>query len=523
MEGEELIRRILVAEVELLWNGGVGTYIKSSLEKNADVGDRTNDNVRVNASQLKAKVIGEGGNLGLTQPARIEYAMAGGLINTDAIDNSAGVDTSDHEVNLKIFFQGLRESGVIKTERTRNRQLQEVENEVCDMVLANNYTQSQCLSLGLLRCQKDNEPFIDLAERLSNAGLLDRKGEFLPSRKEQTARGQGYLRPELSILLAYSKMHLYQTLLDSDLPDKESAQIFLKQYFPVKIQKRYSTHFKDHPLKREIIATMITNRVVDNAGCAFLNTLVRQVGATTIQGVTAYLVFDEVLAGEGIRKKISAADNEMPTTRQYELLISLEKALAGLCRQVVEQGLPIDLDKESVKKYRQRLGTFRTHLGELLPAAEWQLCKEVADVLVGEGFPDEMALEIASLRYLVGFLPAVYIAEATGADLLEVTTAMGQMRLRLKLAVVMESLNEFPSHDRWDRMALTSLRSSFIKQAVKLTRIVVAEGKGAGSFLADRRQRLDYYLSLIETLRSAPPTSTSPYMVLLRALEAVED
>jgi glutamate dehydrogenase len=213
----------------------------------------------------------------------------------------------------------------------------------------------------------------------------------------------------------------------------------------------------------------------------------------------------------------------MPTTRQYELLISLEKALAGLCRQVVEQGLPIDLDKKSVKKYRQRLGTFRTHLGELLPAEEWRLCKEVADVLVGEGFPDEMALEMAGLRYLVGFLPAVYIAEATGADLLEVTTAMGQMRLRLKLAVVMESLNEFPSHDRWDRMALTTLRSAFIKQAVKLTRIVVAEGKGAGSFLADRRQRLDYYLGLVETLRSAPPISTSPYMVLLRALEAVDD
>ncbi len=523
MEGEELIRRLLIAEVELLWNGGVGTYIKSSLEKNADVGDRANDNVRVNASQLKAKVIGEGGNLGLTQPARIEYAILGGLINTDAIDNSAGVDTSDHEVNLKIFFQGLLENGVIKTERTRNKQLQEVENEVCDMVLANNYTQSLCLSLGLLRCQYDNEPFIDLAERLTNAGLLDRKGEFLPSRKELTARGQGYLRPELSILLAYSKMHLYQTLLESDLPDKESAQVFLKQYFPEKIKKRYSKYFKDHPLKHEIISTEITNLVVDNAGCAFLNTLVRQAGATPIQGVTAYLVFNEVLEGEAIRKRLFDADNKMPTSRQYELLISLESTLAGLCRQVVEQGLPIGLDKECVKNYRQRLATFRAHLEELLPAEEWQVCKEAADGLAGEGFPDEMALEIASFRYLVGFLPAVYIEEATGANLLEVTTAMGQMRLRLKLSEVMESLNEYMPHDRWDRMALTSLRSAFIKQAVKLTRSVVAEGKGAGSFLADKRQRLDYYLGLVETLRAAPPTSTSPYMVLLRALEAVED
>ncbi len=523
MEGDELIRRILLSKVELFWNGGIGTYVKSSMEKNADVGDRANDNVRVNAMQLQAKVVGEGGNLGFTQPARIEYAMAGGMINTDAIDNSAGVDTSDHEVNLKIFFQGLREAGLIKTERTRNRQLQEIENDVCDMVLANNYTQSLSLSLSLLSCQNDSEPFIDLAERLANAGLLDRKGESLPSRKELTVRGHGYTRPELSILLAYSKMHLFQSLLESELPDQESAQRFLRQYFPEKIQKRYGAHFKDHPLKREIIATLITNRVVDNAGCDFLNTLVRQAGATTIQGVAAYLVFDEVLDGEAIRQQIMAVDNKMPTARQYELLLNLEKTLAGLCRQAIEQGLPMNLDKDCVKNYQQRLNTFRTHLEELLPAAEWLLGKDAATALVSEGFPETMAFEISSFRYLVGFLPAVYIAEATGANLLQVTTAMGQMRSRLKISEVMESLNEYMPHDRWDRMALTSLRSAFIKQVVKLTRLVVADASDASAFLANRRQRLDYYLGMVETLRASPPISTSPYMVLLRALEAVED
>ncbi len=523
MEGEELIRRLLIAEVELLWNGGIGTYIKSSNEKNADVGDRANDNLRVSAPQVKAKVIGEGGNLGLTQPGRIEYALCGGMINTDAIDNSAGVDTSDHEVNLKIFFQTLRESGVIKTERTRNLRLQEVEDDVCDMVLANNYTQSQCLSLDFLRCQYDSDPFIDLSERLVNTGLLDRKGEFLPSRKELTARGCGYLRPELSILLGYSKMHLYQTLLESDLPDQEPTQSFLKAYFPEKTRKRYNAQIKNHPLKREIIATMITNRVVDQAGCAFLSTLAQQSGATIIEGVTAYLVFDEVLNGVAIREQVAAADNKMSSTRQYELLQILERALAGLCRQVFEQALPMRLDNCCINDYRQRLTTFRTHFKELLPKAEWQLCKDAAAVLEKEGFSDEMALEMAGFRYLPGFLPAVYIVEATGADLLEVTTAVGEMRLRLKLSQVMESLNEYMPHDRWDRAALVSLRSAFIKQAIKLTRSVVAEGKGTSAFLSARRQRLDYYLGLIETLRSAPPASTSLYVVLLRALEAVED
>jgi glutamate dehydrogenase len=523
MEGEELIRRMLVAEVDLLWNGGIGTYVKSTQEKNADVGDRANDNVRVSASQVKAKVIGEGGNLGLTQAARIEYAMAGGLINTDAIDNSAGVDTSDHEVNLKIFFQHLRETGVIKTERTRNRQLQEIENDVCEQVLANNYTQSLCLSLDLLRCQQDSEPFIDLAERLANAGLLDRQGEALPSRKELTSRGQGYQRPELSILLAYSKMQLFQALLESSLPDQESAQVFLQHYFPEKMQKRYSAQILSHPLRREIIATMITNRVVDHAGCAFLNSLVRQVGANLVEGVTAYLVFDQVLNGTAVRQLVMAADNKMPADRQYEILLDLEKALEGLCRQAIEQGLTIRLDKECVNNYRQRLTTFRNHLEELLPAVEWQLCKEGSAELVGEGFPAEMAIEMASYQYLLGFLPAVHIAEAIGADLLTVTTAMGETRLRLKMPQVMASLHEYTTHDRWDKMALSGLRGAFIKQVVKLTSMIVAEGRGTSAFLAARRQRLDYYLGLLETLRSSTPTSTSPYIVLLRALEAIGD
>jgi glutamate dehydrogenase len=523
MEGDELVRRLLLADVELLWNGGIGTYIKSSQEKNADVGDRANDNVRVSASQVKAKVIGEGGNLGLTQPGRIEYAMNGGMINTDAIDNSAGVDTSDHEVNLKIFFQTLRETGVIKTERTRNQRLQEVEDDVCDMVLANNYTQSQCLSLDLRRCQYDVDPFIALSERLVNTGLLDRKGEFLPSRKDLTTRGFVYLRPELSILLGYSKMHLYQSLLESDLPDQESTQIFLKQYFPAKTQKRYSSQIKNHPLRREIIATMITNRIVDQAGCAFLNTLVQQSGATIIEGVAAYLVFDEVLNGDAIREQVAAADNKISSERQYELLEGLERALAGLSRQVFEQALPMQLDKACVKDYRQRLNVFRTHLSELLPADEWQVCKLTAKDIAKEGFPEDMALEMASFRYLAGFIPAVYIVEATGADLLEVTTAVGEMRLRLKISQIMESLNEYTPHDQWDRAALVSLRGAFIKQAVKLTRSVVAEGKGTNTFLSSKRQRLDYYLTLVETLRVAPPTTTSLYVVILRALEAIED
>ena len=294
-------------------------------------------------------------------------------------------------------------------------------------------------------------------------------------------------------------------------------------YFPEKIRQRDKAKLLGHPLRREIIATMITNRVVDQAGCAFLNTLNRQTGATIVEGVTAYLVFDEVLNGTEIRDRIKVSDNKLPTARQYELLNGLEKTLAGLCRQVAEQDLPMRLDEECVKNYRQRLSTFRTHLAELLPEKEWQACKDVAEEVSNEGFTKEMAIEIASFRYLVGFLPAVYIAEKTGANLLEVTSAMAEMRLRLKISQVMESLNEYVSHDRWDRMAIASLRSAFITVAVRLTRNVIDSGKEPGAYLADRRIRLDYYLGLVDTLWTTPPTSASPYMVLLRALETIED
>jgi glutamate dehydrogenase len=521
IDGETLIRRLLTAAAELLWNGGVGTYVKSSYEKNADVGDRSNDAVRVNANQIQARVVGEGGNLGFTQKARIEYALTGGLINTDAIDNSAGVDTSDHEVNLKIFYQNLLDSGKVKTEGTRNRQMTEMQDAVCEKVLHNNYMQSLCISLDLLRSQSDAEPYFDLADRLANAGLLDREGEELPSRKGLATRGQGYVRPELAILLGYSKMHLYQALLESDLPDQESVQSLLQDYFPLQLQKRYRQQLLEHPLQREIVATMITNQVVDQAGCAFINSLMRQAGSSAEQTTAAYLVFDRVLNGDEIRAQVFSADNCQSTEQLYSLLNDFEKTLAELCNQALDQNLPVSLDQSCVREYADRLTTFLAHLDKLLPVDEWQLCKETADRLAVEGFPENLALQMASLRYIAGFLPAVYIANETGSDLIAVTGIMSDLRQRLKVPVVIDSLNDYLAHDRWDRMAQNSLRSSYVSQVVRLTHQVVTEGVSVSSYLAAKRQRYDYYHTLVEALQSQSPTSMSPYMVLLRALEAL--
>ncbi|MBW2451423.1 MAG: NAD-glutamate dehydrogenase, partial [Deltaproteobacteria bacterium] len=523
MDGEGLIRRILSAEAELLWNGGIGTYVKSTQEKHADVGDRTNDNVRINAAQLNVMVVGEGGNLGFTQKARIEFAQLGGQINTDAIDNSAGVDTSDHEVNLKIFFSGLQEKGVIKTAKTRNKLLLSVQEDICQRVLHNNYSQNLCLSLDLLRSKADIEPFIDVTDRLVNAGLLDRQGEYLPTRKELTARGVGFLRPELSILLSYSKMHIYQAMLESDLPDCESAERFLFGYFPGLICQRYKKYLENHPLRREIIATMITNRVVDQAGCSMFHNFERQTGASLSQGIAAYLVFDEIVQGDLFRKRIAEVNNQMASERQYELLLLLEATLSGLCQQVFEQKLPMAFDQDCIEDYRDRLQTFRIRLKDLLPKEEWQACSEDASVMIDEGFSEDHAQLLSASRFLPGFLPAVHIAETAGLDLFAVTEVMGALRQRLHLRMVIDSLDSFVAHDRWDRQAQVGLSSSFVRQFVSLSKSIITSGATVSNYLSERRQKVEIYLSMIETLRASPPNNISPYVVLLRALEALVD
>ena len=521
-DGDSLIQTILQADVELLWNGGIGTYVRATSESNEDAGDKANDAVRVTAPQIRAKVVGEGGNLGFTQRARIEYALKGGRINTDAVDNSAGVDVSDHEVNLKIFMQTLHDLGVVKTDRTRNKVLKEIQDDVCKMVLANNYSQSLCLSLDLLRCRKDIEPFIDASDRLVNAGLLDLNGEFLPNRKDVVARDQAYARPELSILMSYTKMHLFEALLKSDLPDQEAAHSLLRGYFPELIGKRYGRYIDQHPLRREIIATMLTNYVVDHAGCAFLNRLTRQTGATLVQGVEVYLLFDQVLGVRELRSKVFAADNKLPSERQYEILLILETALDGLCVQAVDLDLPVGLDATCIKGYQEKLEQHSDHLKTLLSHDEWQFCEEQTARLCKEGFDKRQAGQIARFHHLDSFLPAVQIAASTDCSLLDVVDILRRLQVKLDFPYLLETLCEVSVRNRWERMAQTSLYGAFQQQIVSLARAVVEEGQTPDAYLAQRRRRFNYYLELLGGVRSAASPGISAFTVLQQALENID-
>ena len=341
LDGDSLIRLLLSAPVDLLWMGGIGTYVKAGAEPNDSVADHLNDAARVDAAELRAKVVGEGANLGFTQRARIEYALKGGRINTDAIDNSAGVDLSDHEVNLKILMSsGAEASGTRSSQEQRNLLLRELSDEVCGQVLDDNYRQSLCLSLERERCRADLGPFLEAADHLENARLLERSAEAFPSRKEMFSRGdQALTRPELALLLAKGKLALKRALLEArDSLAEEWAQTAGADYFPARVRARYGSGLKDHLLGREIACTVICNRVMDHAGIGFIAAAGSLDPARVAEAAALYLAFDQILQGERWREAVRALDGKMTPERQYELLLQLEEAIAFLCRWAWEHG-----------------------------------------------------------------------------------------------------------------------------------------------------------------------------------------
>jgi glutamate dehydrogenase len=329
VSGEELVRRILTAPVDLLYNGGIGTYVKATGETHAQVGDRTNDRVRVDARELRARVVGEGGNLGLTQKGRLEYWAAGGLVNTDAVDNSAGVDTSDHEVNIKILLDALVRKGIVRGRDERNRILAEMTEEVAALVLADNSGQALALSLDARRSTQRYEEFVALVDAMVSSGLLSRRDESVPTREELLASAQrerGLPRPLLCVLLGYSKMRAFQQLLDSDFPDGEPARPFLDAYFPRLLREGFAAHFQDHVLRREIVATGAVNYLVNRGGITLLPRLSGASGHGLAEAIAAWLELDRETDAEGLRRAVPSAS---AAEQQLALLEIEDRLLAG--------------------------------------------------------------------------------------------------------------------------------------------------------------------------------------------------
>ncbi|MFH1574047.1 MAG: NAD-glutamate dehydrogenase domain-containing protein, partial [Acidobacteriota bacterium] len=352
VSGEELVRRILTAPVDLLYNGGIGTYVKASREENADVGDRTNDRVRVDAVDVKARVVAEGGNLGFTQEARLEYWAAGGLINTDAVDNSGGVDMSDHEVNIKILLDLLLKKGLLSSKGERNRLLADMTEDVAGLVLADNERQGRALTFDGLRSAACYDEYLDLIDDLVRGGLLNRRDEQIPSREElleSPQRERGLPRPLLAVLTGYAKMWAFQALLEGSLPDSPAAHPLLVEYFPPLLRERFAGNFADHTLRREIIATVAANHVINCSGITLIPSLVKSSEKDIGEVVGAYLTAERDCEARQLRDQI--LKGAMSAADEQQALLELESILEMGARDLLT-GRPIDAAAARVRTLR---------------------------------------------------------------------------------------------------------------------------------------------------------------------------
>lgn len=472
LSGQELIKAILKMPVDLLWNGGIGTYVKASNETHTEVGDSSNDLVRINASDLRAKVIGEGGNLGLTQLARIEYARNGGRINTDAIDNSAGVDLSDHEVNIKILFQPLLASGKLSFAQ-RNQLLKDMSAEVNHLVLKDNYTQSLCLSLAKKRSQQDIMMFASLIDYLSNEGGLNTSVEFLPTQKhmlERQKNGEGLTRSELAILLAYTKMGLYQHLLESSLPDEPFFQHYLFDYFPQILEDTYPEAIKQHILRREIIATQFTNKVVDLLGITFVHRMVRDTAAVPGDIIRATLIAYELINVAGIQQKILALDDQISTEVQYDALEELVKAIEGITTWILQQNLSIEA---LIQTFQQPLSRLRQELAMLLSPQEAERFHDSLKSYTAARIPQDIAYEIAGFQYLATSMGMIQVTLKTQRNLSDTAKVFFELGERLSLGHLRNQLSSLPTSSKWDKIALNNLIIELRELQAKLTEQVL--------------------------------------------------
>ncbi|MGI9311126.1 MAG: NAD-glutamate dehydrogenase [bacterium] len=452
---DDLINLILKAEVELLWNGGIGTYVKASGETHEQAQDKSNDGVRVNASQLRCKVIGEGGNLGMTQLARVEYARGGGRCYTDAIDNSAGVDISDHEVNIKILLRAAIEAKQLAPNR-RNATLARMQAEVGAMVLRNNYLQTQAISVAAVRGEELMGQQCRAIDALERKGLLDRAIEFLPNAAalEERREERAWLtRPELSVLLSYSKMDLYQALLDSKVPDDPYLAVEIDRYFPKLLAKRFPAQTRAHRLKREIIATQVTNDLVGTMGPSFHLRLGDLGGHSASEITRAYIAAREILDAPGANRAIESLDNQVAARVQLQMLgqvaASMRHCVVWLLRN---QPGPLDI-AALVRAYRPGCERLKARLQQTLGQSGAAALASRRDKFVAAGVPELVAQRIAALPTLGYALDIVAISTRRKHSIERAAEVYFRVREALDIGWIERAIDALPASDVWHERA----------------------------------------------------------------------
>ncbi|PWR20609.1 NAD-glutamate dehydrogenase [Zavarzinia compransoris] len=487
---QDLMQAILKAPVDLLWFGGIGTYIKATSETNAQAGDKANDGIRIDARQLRARVVGEGANLGCTQRGRIEYAAAGGSINTDAIDNSAGVDCSDHEVNIKILLNGVMADGDL-TRKQRDALLREMTDEVGDLVLRDNYLQTQAISMIRARGRSTVENQIRLMRMLEAEGRLDRGVEYLPGDDEMRARardGQGLTRPEAAVLLAYAKMRLQEDLLEGDAPEDAFLGAEVARYFPARLQARYGAEIERHRLRREIIATQLANAIVNWTGPTFVSRIEESTGFEAGAVARAFVAARIVFRLDDLAAAIDALDGLVPAATQTAMLLATGDATRQATMWLLHNEVqPLDI-AGAVGRFGPGVAGLAEALPDLLPLRSSARFTAAKDRLTADGVPEALAGAIAALPLLAGALDIV--AAAGAGDVLAIGGAYFRLGDEIGLEALREAAAAIEPGDHWDRLALTALADDLYAQQRLLAAAAIKAEGGVDGWLAANAQAI---------------------------------
>ncbi len=467
----DLIRALLKAPVDLLWNGGIGTFVKAAAETHAEVGDRANDSVRVNGSELRCRVVGEGGNLGITQRGRIEYALSGGRLNTDAIDNSGGVDCSDREVNLKIPLNAAIAKGDL-TEKQRNILLEEMREEVASLVIQDNHRQARAISIAELESERYLEWYRRFIVSLERKGVLARRLEALPDEEvlaERRAARKGLTRPEIAVLLAYAKTSLYPEILDSDMPDDPYLSTVLERYFPAPLRQRFPGEIESHRLRREIIATVATNSLVNRAGITFAQRLEDRSGLSVPAIARAYMTARDVFDMRGLWSAIDALEGRVAQKLLVAMVLDTQRMLEQVTRWFLQRQHRYSDIAATVERFAPAVAQVGGGLSQWLVGMERSVIAERTEHYQEQGVPGELASRIAALDSLVCALDLNEVATATGMDLVSLARVYYQLGGRLELYWLRQQALKLPVENPWAERARMDINDGLFELQKRIT------------------------------------------------------
>ncbi|CAN5523370.1 NAD-glutamate dehydrogenase [soil metagenome] len=521
----EVIKALLRAPAELLWNGGIGTYVKASSETHAEAGDKINDLVRVDASELRCHVVGEGGNLGFTQRARVEYALAGLRINTDSIDNSAGVDCSDHEVNIKILLNAVVAQGDMTTKQ-RNSLLAEMTDEVGRLVLRDNFQQTQALSNSVTQAVSMVDVHTRYIGHLEQRGKLDRFVEFLPDEEgveERKSNGQGLTSPEFAILLAYSKNGLAKELLASDLPEDPHLGRELVRNFPEPLREPFSAEMERHRLRREIIATRVANAVVNTSGITFVFRLGEETGAAAPDVARAQTVAREIFDMGSLWSEIEGLDHQVEAATQTAMILEGRKLVERGTRWLLRHcSRPLDISA-TVERYKEGPAELTALLPEVLVGPDETARGEATRRFMQEGVPEELATRVAGLSALFSALDLVEVSSAVDEPVASTAAAYFLLGNRLQLHWLRDRILALPRDDRWQALARDALRNdlygwhgTLTAEAVKSTKAEQDVEDRINAWFGHKGHAHERYRQMLDDIRAVGRFDLATLSVALR-------